>query len=165
MCISLSLRIQNHQKNYLGAFIIVFESNHTKILTYEYYHLGHSWNRIDPSILPESLKKGEGGFASSGSCIAVFGQGIAWIGTGSNGNARILKTTDYGQSWKSFETPIIKAKSCIPSSINIEFIPCPYIVLISILKQIFLFILPLHYAIFYCRHYNVEKLVILPMKT
>jgi len=72
---------------------------------------GHSWNRIDPSILPESLKKGEGGFASSGSCIAVFGQGIAWIGTGSNGNARILKTTDYGQSWESFETPIIKGES------------------------------------------------------
>ena len=125
MCISLSLRIQNHQKNYLRAFIIDFEFNHTKILTYEYYLLGHSWNRIDPSILPESLKKGEGGFASSGSCIAVFGQGIAWIGTGSNGNARILKTTDYGQSWESFETPIIKAKSHIPSSINIEFIPCP----------------------------------------
>ena len=41
--------------------------------------IGHSWNRIDPSILPESLKKGEGGFASSGSCIAVFGQGTVNI--------------------------------------------------------------------------------------
>ena len=38
-------------------------------------------------------------------------EGTAWIGTGSNGNARILKTTDYGQSWESFETPIIKGES------------------------------------------------------
>ena len=69
---------------------------------------GHSWSRIDPSILPESSYEGEGGFASSGSCIATFEEGIAWIGTGSNGNARILKTTDYGNSWEAFDTPIIK---------------------------------------------------------
>ena len=106
--------------------LVYYFSTFSNSITHRFLHMhtilkGHSWNRIDPSILPESLKKGEGGFASSGSCIAVFGQGIAWIGTGSNGNARILKTTDYGQSWESFETPIIKAKSCIPSSINIEY--------------------------------------------
>ncbi len=78
---------------------------------------GHSWNRIDPGILPDA-GEGEGGFASSGSCISVQPGGLAWVGTGAGGSARVLKTTDYGQSWTSYETPIIKGDAAGITSIH-----------------------------------------------
>lgn len=78
---------------------------------------GQSWNRVNPDILPEALE-GEGGFASSGSCIAMEKEGIAWIGTGAGGSARVLKTTDFGQSWASYETPMIKGEAAGITSIH-----------------------------------------------
>lgn len=51
---------------------------------------------------------GEGGFASSGSNIAIGAYGKAWIGTGAAGNANVLITTDYGKSWVKKQTPMIK---------------------------------------------------------
>lgn len=78
---------------------------------------GHSWNRIDPNALPDA-PEGEGGFASSGSCISIQPGGLAWIGTGAGGNARVLKTTDFGQSWTSYKTPIIKGDAAGITSIH-----------------------------------------------
>lgn len=78
---------------------------------------GHSWFRINPEVLPNA-EEGEGGFASSGSCISVQPGGLAWIGTGAGGSARVLKTTDYGQSWASYETPIIKGDAAGITSIH-----------------------------------------------
>ncbi|MDW3196580.1 MAG: hypothetical protein R8G66_29660 [Cytophagales bacterium] len=78
---------------------------------------GHTWSRIDPEVLPDA-EEGEGGFASSGSCISVQSGGLAWIGTGAGGSARVLKTTDYGESWASYETPIIKGDAAGITSIH-----------------------------------------------
>ena len=78
---------------------------------------GRTWDRIDPEVLPDA-PEGEGGFASSGSCISVQPGGLAWVGTGAGGSARVLKTSDYGQSWTSFETPIVKGDAAGITSIH-----------------------------------------------
>ena len=65
-----------------------------------------------------SFSEGEGGFASSGSCIAVQEGGLAWIGTGSNGNGRILKTDDFGSTWTSHQTPVVKGESAGITSVH-----------------------------------------------
>ncbi|MEM9329399.1 MAG: hypothetical protein AAGA85_27310 [Bacteroidota bacterium] len=70
---------------------------------------GNSWSRIEGARLPDA-GEGEGGFASSGSCIDVGRHGVAWVGTGASGHARILRTDDYGESWKAYESPIIKGE-------------------------------------------------------
>jgi photosystem II stability/assembly factor-like uncharacterized protein len=71
---------------------------------------GRSWKRIDPANLPPA-QKGEGGFAASGNCITTIAGGTALIGTGAGGSARILKTTDYGESWQWYESPMMKGEA------------------------------------------------------
>jgi photosystem II stability/assembly factor-like uncharacterized protein len=66
---------------------------------------GRNWTRVAPDKLPPALVN-EGAFAASGTNIAVYGKRYAWIGLGSAGRARVLRTTDGGQTWKVFETPI-----------------------------------------------------------
>ncbi len=78
---------------------------------------GRSWNRINPEVLPDA-GEGEGGFASSGSCISIQKGGLAWIGTGAGGSARVLKTIDYGESWTSYDTPIVKGDAAGITSIH-----------------------------------------------
>lgn len=78
---------------------------------------GHSWKRINPEVLPDALT-GEGGFASSGSCISIQEEGLAWIGTGAGGSARVLRTTDFGATWESFDTPIAKGEAAGITSIH-----------------------------------------------
>ncbi len=48
------------------------------------------------------MSGGEFAFAASGTCVATVGKKWAWIGT----NARILKTTDQGETWAAYESPI-----------------------------------------------------------
>ncbi|MEP7269887.1 MAG: oxidoreductase [Acidobacteriota bacterium] len=67
---------------------------------------GITWTRVPASALPPALPN-EGAFAASGTNIAVLGKSNAWIGTGAAGKARVLRTTDRGQTWKIAETPII----------------------------------------------------------
>ncbi len=78
---------------------------------------GGSWTRIDGDRLPDA-GEGEGGFASSGSCIDVGARGVAWVGTGAAGNARILRTDDYGGSWEAYDSPIIKGELAGITSIH-----------------------------------------------
>jgi photosystem II stability/assembly factor-like uncharacterized protein len=66
---------------------------------------GREWTRVAPDRLPPALVN-EGAFAASGTNIAVYGKRYAWIGLGSAERARVLRTTDGGQTWKVFETPI-----------------------------------------------------------
>jgi len=66
---------------------------------------GREWTRVAPDKLPPALVN-EGAFAASGTNIAVYGKRYAWIGLGSAERARVLRTTDGGQTWKVFETPI-----------------------------------------------------------
>jgi photosystem II stability/assembly factor-like uncharacterized protein len=71
---------------------------------------GQTWKRLDASKLPPALPN-EGAFAASGTNIAVFGKDHAWIGTGGATNARVLRTTDRGRTWRVFNTPLQSAQS------------------------------------------------------
>lgn len=71
---------------------------------------GQKWSRVSSSVLPPALEN-EGAFAASGTNIAVYGKGHAWIGLGASAKARVLRTTDGGRSWKVFETPLRSGSS------------------------------------------------------
>jgi photosystem II stability/assembly factor-like uncharacterized protein len=66
---------------------------------------GEHWSLIPESRLPAALP-GEGGFAASGTCLVTAPGGYAWIGTGNGPTSRVLRTTDYGHTWKVSDTPI-----------------------------------------------------------
>ncbi len=63
---------------------------------------GVHWTRVSPSTLPPALP-GEGSFASSGTCITTQPGGRAWISTT---KSRVLRSTDFGKTWKVSLTPI-----------------------------------------------------------
>jgi photosystem II stability/assembly factor-like uncharacterized protein len=65
---------------------------------------GEHWNRIGRLLPP--AQAGEAAFAASGTCVETVGTEHAWIATGAAATARILATTDGGDTWKSYETPI-----------------------------------------------------------
>ena len=67
---------------------------------------GENWNRIARKLPP--AQPGEAGFAASGTCLDVFGENQAWIATGGAPEARILATTDGGDTWQSYATPIVQ---------------------------------------------------------
>jgi photosystem II stability/assembly factor-like uncharacterized protein len=67
---------------------------------------GENWNRIARK-LPPALP-GEFAFAASGTCVDTQGEDLAWIGTGGEPGARILATTDGGDTWKAYPTPIVQ---------------------------------------------------------
>jgi photosystem II stability/assembly factor-like uncharacterized protein len=62
---------------------------------------GDSWQRITPPA-----NAGEGAFAASGTCLIVRPGGRAWVGTGGPGGARVLRSTDYGVTWRTSQAPI-----------------------------------------------------------
>jgi photosystem II stability/assembly factor-like uncharacterized protein len=65
---------------------------------------GRTWHDIGDNLPP--AQAGEAGFAASGTCITTQGENRAWIGTGGAENARILATTDGGNTWTSHNVPI-----------------------------------------------------------
>lgn len=67
---------------------------------------GVTWQDIGDR-LPAALP-GEGGFAASGTCVAVEGATRAWIATGAGPKARILATTDGGEHWQAYPAPIVQ---------------------------------------------------------
>lgn len=69
---------------------------------------GRHWQGIGDRL--PAAQPGEAAFASSGTCVAVWGKQRAWIGTGGvdKGRARILATTDGGDSWTAYGTPIVQ---------------------------------------------------------
>ena len=72
---------------------------------------GQTWRPIPPSQLPEAIA-GEGAFAASNSCVAILrSSGTApdpniWFATGGKA-ARIFHSSDRGQTWQVFDTPIL----------------------------------------------------------
>lgn len=66
---------------------------------------GETWNKIDCSKLPE-VKDGEASFAASNTNIAHYKDNI-WVVTGGT-RARVLKSSDKGETWKIFDTPMIQ---------------------------------------------------------
>jgi photosystem II stability/assembly factor-like uncharacterized protein len=72
---------------------------------------GATWQPIPPARLPPA-DSGEGGFASSGTCLVVAGDSAGWIGTGaSDGAARVLRTVDRGRTWSAVQTPLVRGAS------------------------------------------------------
>ena len=66
---------------------------------------GETWNKIDCSKLPE-VKEGEASFAASNTNITTINNTI-WVVTGGT-RARVLKSSDKGETWKIIDTPIIQ---------------------------------------------------------
>jgi photosystem II stability/assembly factor-like uncharacterized protein len=62
---------------------------------------GVKWTRVPPAALPAALP-GEGAYAASGTNVVVR-DNVVWIGTAAS---RILRSSDAGQSWTVFKTPI-----------------------------------------------------------
>jgi photosystem II stability/assembly factor-like uncharacterized protein len=67
---------------------------------------GGHWRRIGGKLPP--AQAGEAAFAASGTCVAPQGSDRAWIATGAAEKARILATTDGGDTWSSYDTPIVQ---------------------------------------------------------
>jgi len=66
---------------------------------------GQTWQDIGDNVPP--ALPGEAGFASSGTCIATQGGKRAWFTTGGATPARVIATTDGGDSWNAYPTPIV----------------------------------------------------------
>ncbi len=65
---------------------------------------GETWQQINSENIPERLEI-EGGFAASGSSIALAGDSKVWVGMGGT-KARVFYSKDKGQTWDVVETPV-----------------------------------------------------------
>ena len=70
---------------------------------------GKKWWSIE-SKMPPALP-GEASFSSSGTCVTTQGEENAWITTGGSTTSRILATTDGGDTWNAYDTPLISSPS------------------------------------------------------
>jgi photosystem II stability/assembly factor-like uncharacterized protein len=66
---------------------------------------GQTWQDIGDNVTP--ALPGEAGFASSGTCIATQGGKRAWFTTGGATPARVIATTDGGDTWNAYPTPLV----------------------------------------------------------
>ena len=71
---------------------------------------GEHWERVSDAGIPPALP-GEGAFAASGTCVAVQGVRLAWIGTGAASGARVYRTEDGGRSWSVAATPVASGEA------------------------------------------------------
>jgi photosystem II stability/assembly factor-like uncharacterized protein len=67
---------------------------------------GRTWEDIGDRL--PSAQAGEAAFAASGTCVTVQAGQRAWIATGGAVKARVLATTDGGDSWQAYDTPIVQ---------------------------------------------------------
>lgn len=70
---------------------------------------GNTWTKVHQSRIPE-MNYQEYSFAGSGTHVAVYDEGQAWIGTGGK-TARMFYSQDWGETWKVTSTPINQGKS------------------------------------------------------
>jgi photosystem II stability/assembly factor-like uncharacterized protein len=73
---------------------------------------GDSWREIPADRLPPALQ-GEGGFAASGTCLAVYGASHVWIATGGAASALLYHSADRGATWTVHDTPL---RAGVPSA-------------------------------------------------
>ncbi len=66
---------------------------------------GENWEEIPLENSPIALNN-EAGFAASGTCLTVSGDGHVWFGTG-GAAARIHRSTDWGETWTVYGTPLL----------------------------------------------------------
>jgi photosystem II stability/assembly factor-like uncharacterized protein len=70
---------------------------------------GSTWQSIAGNMPP--ALPGEASFSSSGTCVTTQGEDNAWIATGGSSIARILATTDGGETWNAYNTPLVSSPS------------------------------------------------------
>jgi photosystem II stability/assembly factor-like uncharacterized protein len=70
---------------------------------------GLTWQSISANMPP--ALPGEASFSSSGTCITTQGENNAWITTGGSTISRILATTDGGDTWNAYNTPLTSSPS------------------------------------------------------
>jgi photosystem II stability/assembly factor-like uncharacterized protein len=70
---------------------------------------GERWTDIGDRLPP--AQDGEGAFAASGTCAATIGGGHGWISTGAAARARVLATSDGGDTWRAYQTPIVQGSA------------------------------------------------------
>ena len=70
---------------------------------------GQTWSNIGQNL--PAAGEGEGAFAASGTCVATHGTSLGWIATGAGPTSRVLATTDGGNTWNAYPTPIIQGHS------------------------------------------------------
>jgi photosystem II stability/assembly factor-like uncharacterized protein len=68
---------------------------------------GATWTSIAANMPP--ALSGEASFSSSGTCVTTQGDSNAWIATGGSTIARILATTDGGNTWNAYDTPLVSS--------------------------------------------------------
>ena len=66
---------------------------------------GNTWNKLSCENLP-FFEEGEAFFAASNTNIKIVNNTV-WVASGGT-KARILKSTDFGQTWQIYNTPIIQ---------------------------------------------------------
>ncbi|MDH5609365.1 MAG: hypothetical protein OEY56_07785, partial [Cyclobacteriaceae bacterium] len=81
--------------------------------------MGATWFRLAGSLLPDA-GPGEGGFASSGTCVETGADGKAWVGTGAGGNARLFFTPDYGDHWEILSTDMVTGEAAGITSVRFD---------------------------------------------
>jgi photosystem II stability/assembly factor-like uncharacterized protein len=70
---------------------------------------GKTWINIGKNL--PAAGQGEGAFASSGTCVATHGSNLGWIATGAGPASRVFATTDGGDTWTAYPTPIVQGHS------------------------------------------------------
>jgi photosystem II stability/assembly factor-like uncharacterized protein len=65
---------------------------------------GQTWENIGDLFPPG--QPGEGFFPASGTCVATRGGQLAWAVSGGGAQARVIKTTDRGDTWTSYNIPM-----------------------------------------------------------
>jgi photosystem II stability/assembly factor-like uncharacterized protein len=70
---------------------------------------GATWSDIGDRL--PAAQAGEGAFAASGTCTATLGDRHGWIATGAAARARVVRTSDRGESWSAAGTPITQGSS------------------------------------------------------
>lgn len=78
---------------------------------------GVTWKRADTTMMP-AAGSGEGGFAASGTCVTTAEDGKAWIATGAGGNCRFIATDDYGKSWSTIDSPLVRGEAAGNTSVS-----------------------------------------------
>jgi len=84
--------------------IVVSDAVDGKVLVLETRD-GEGWTRLAPSSLP-SAPDGEGSYAASGTCLVARPGGHAWIAAADSTGSRVLRTTDFGATWRSESLPL-----------------------------------------------------------
>jgi len=80
---------------------------------------GGTWENIADNL--PAAQPGEAGFAASGTCIKTLAGRSAWIGTGGAPRARVLSTTDGGDSWASSDVPIQPQGTPVSGVVSLDF--------------------------------------------